>query len=338
MQGDERALSVFVIAEAGVNHNGSLELAKKLVDAAKDAGADCVKFQTFIAENIVSKHAAKAEYQKTDAKDAESQYDMLKKLELSFHEIRELNEYCAKKDIEFLSTAFDLESVEYLNGLSMKRWKIPSGEITNLPYLLKIARLNKPIILSTGMSTLDEIKNAVTVLKQNGAVDITVLHCTTEYPAPYRDVNLRAMLTIKEALNVKVGYSDHTEGIEVPIAAAALGAVVIEKHFTLDRNMEGPDHSASLEPDEFKSMVNAIRNIETCLGDGIKQPAEAEIKNIPVVRKSIVANRDIKKGEVFSEENLVVKRPGNGISPMRWFDVLGKPAKRDFQEDELIEL
>ena len=338
MQGDERALSVFVIAEAGVNHNGSLELAKKLVDAAKDAGADCVKFQTFIAENIVSKHAAKAEYQKTDAKDAESQYDMLKKLELSFHEIRELNEYCAKKDIEFLSTAFDLESVEYLNGLSMKRWKIPSGEITNLPYLLKIARLNKPIILSTGMSTLDEIKNAVTVLKQNGAVDITVLHCTTEYPAPYRDVNLRAMLTIKEALNVKVGYSDHTEGIEVPIAAAALGAVVIEKHFTLDRNMEGPDHSASLEPDEFKSMVNAIRNIETCLGDGIKQPVEAEIKNMPVVRKSIVAKRDIKKGEVFSEENLVVKRPGNGISPMRWFDVLGKPAKRDFQEDELIEL
>ncbi len=331
-------MSVYVIAEAGVNHNGSLELAKKLVDAAKLAGADCIKFQTFISKHIVSKNALKAEYQKMQTDPQESQHDMLKKLELSFDEFIELNEYCKIKDIEFMSTAFDFESIDFLYSLGMRTWKIPSGEITNLPYLIKIARLNKPVILSTGMSTLEEIRYAIKVLKENGAGEITVLHCTTEYPTPFEDVNLRAMNTIKEEFNVKVGYSDHTKGIEVPIAAVALGATVIEKHFTLDRNMEGPDHKASLEPDELKSMIDSIRKIELALGNGIKQPAESEKNNIVVARKSIVANKDIKAGELFTEDNLTVKRPGNGISPMRWFDVIGKVAPRDFKEDELIEL
>lgn len=331
-------MSVYVIAEAGVNHNGSLELAKKLVDAAKLAGADCIKFQTFISKHIVSKNALKAEYQKMQTDPQESQHDMLKKLELSFEEFIELNEYCKIKDIEFMSTAFDFESIDFLYTLGMRTWKIPSGEITNLPYLIKIARLNKPVILSTGMSTLEEIRCAIKVLKENGAGEITVLHCTTEYPTPFEDVNLRAMNTIKEEFNVKVGYSDHTKGIEVPIAAVALGATVIEKHFTLDRNMEGPDHKASLEADELKSMIDSIRKIELALGNGIKQPAESEKKNIVVARKSIVANKDIKAGELFTEENLTVKRPGNGISPMRWFDVIGKVAPKDFEEDELIEL
>ena len=331
-------MSVFVIAEAGVNHNGSLELAKQLVDAVKESGADCVKFQTFISKNVVSKNAKKADYQKQRTNAEETQLDMLKKLELSFDEFVELSQYCTEKEIEFLSTAFDFESIEFLNGLGMSRWKIPSGDITNLPYLIKIAQLNMPVILSTGMSTMDDIRNAVAALKENGAGDITVLHCTTEYPTPYSDVNLNAMLSIKKEFNVNVGYSDHTKGIEVPIAAVALGAKVIEKHFTLDRNMEGPDHKASLEPSELKAMVDAIRNIEVALGDGKKLPAESEKKNMVVARKSIIAKRNISKGEIFSEDNLSVKRPGEGISPMMWFDVLGKVAIRDFKEDELIEL
>lgn len=250
----------------------------------------------------------------------------------------ELSRYCQDKNIEFLSTAFDFESIEFLKSLDMKRWKIPSGEITNLPYLIKIAKLNKPVILSTGMSTMDEIKKAVSVLRENGTGEITVLHCTTEYPAPFSDVNLKAMLTIKKELGVKVGYSDHTKGIEASIAAVALGASVIEKHLTLDKNMEGPDHKSSLEPNEMKAMIRALRNIELALGDGIKKPSESEKKNICVARKSIVAKRYIQKGEIFTEENLTVKRPGNGISPMQWFEVLGRRAVRDFQEDELIEL
>jgi len=331
-------MSVFVIAEAGVNHNGSLDLAKKLVDAAKGAGADCVKFQTFVSKNIVSKNAVKAEYQKLQTEPKESQQDMLKKLELSFDEFVELNKYCKSIDIEFMSTAFDFDSIDFLDSLEMGTWKIPSGDITNLPYLIKIAKLNKPVILSTGMSTMEDIRSAIKALKENGAVEITVLHCTTEYPTPFEDVNLRAMNTIMEEFGVEVGYSDHTKGIEVPIAAVALGATVIEKHFTLDSNMEGPDHKASLEPNELKAMVDSIRHIELALGNGLKQPAESEKKNMAVARKSIIASKDIKEGELFTEENLTVKRPGDGISPMRWFDVVGKPAPRDFEEDELIEL
>jgi len=331
-------MSVFIIAEAGVNHNGSLKLAKKLVDVAKEAGVDCVKFQTFISKNIVSKNAVKAEYQKQQTKVDESQYDMLKKLELTFDEFIELSEYCSEKNIEFLSTAFDFDSVEFLDSLGMSRWKIPSGDITNLPYLMKIARLNKPVILSTGMSTMDDIKNAIYALKEGGSGELTVLHCTTEYPTPYNDVNLKAMLSIKEEFGVNIGYSDHTKGIEVPIAAVALGATVIEKHFTLDRNMEGPDHKASLEPDELKAMVSTIRNVELAIGTGEKKPAQSEIKNMSIARKSIIAKSSIKKGEIFTEENLTVKRPGNGISPMKWFEVLGQIAARDFEEDELVEI
>ena len=331
-------MKVYIIAEAGVNHNGSIELAKKMIDKAKDAGADCIKFQTFISENIASKNAVKAEYQKHQNNSNENQIDMLKNLELSFNDFLEINEYCNKKDIEFLSTAFDLESIDFLNSIGLKRWKIPSGDITNLPYLIKIARLGKPVILSTGMSTMLDIKNAVSILKEKGSGEITILHCTTEYPTPYKDVNLNAMNTIKNEFKVPVGYSDHTEGIEVPIAAVAMGATVIEKHFTLDRNMEGPDHKASLEPDELKLMVSSIRNIELAMGDGMKKPADSEIKNMTVARKSIVASKDISKGEIFTENNLTVKRPGNGISPMKWFEVLGQTATRDFKEDELIEL
>ena len=322
-----------IIAEAGVNHNGSLELAKKLIDIAKYSGADIIKFQTFISEKVVSKHAKKADYQKKNDTSGESQLEMVKKLELSFDEFVELKEYCNKKSIEFLSTAFDFDSIDFLYSLGMHRWKIPSGDITNLPYLTKIARLNKPIILSTGMSTMSEIRKSISVLKENGAGDLTVLHCTTEYPTPFK-----AMLSIKEEFGVKVGYSDHTKGIEVPIAAVALGATVIEKHFTLDRNMEGPDHMASLEPNELKAMVDAIRNIESALGNSVKQPAKTEKKNMVVARKSIIAKRAIKAGEILNEDNLTVKRPGNGVSPMRWFEVMGTIAMRDFEEDELIEI
>lgn len=331
-------MSVFIIAEAGVNHNGSLELAKKLVDAAKEAGADCVKFQTFVSKNIVSKKAIKAEYQKQQTDSKETQYEMLKRLELSFDDFVDLKAYCKSKNIEFMSTAFDLDSIDFLEGLGMDKWKIPSGDITNLPYLIKIARLKRPVILSTGMSTMDEISCAINALRDNGVKELTVLHCTTEYPTPFADVNLRAMLEIRDEFDVSIGYSDHTNGIEVSIAAVSLGAEIIEKHFTLDKNMDGPDHKASLEPYELKAMVESIRNIESALGDGMKQPVNSEKKNIEVVRKSIVAKHSIKEGELLTEDNLAIKRPGNGLSPMKWFEIVGTIAIKDFDEDEMIRL
>jgi len=334
-------MSVFIIAEAGVNHNGSLELAKKLVDIAVEAGADAVKFQTFKAENLVSKEAKKAKYQVKNTGSDESQYEMLKRLELGFDEFVELKRYCDKKGIMFLSTPFDFESIKFLDELGLEIFKIPSGEITNYPYLREIAKLKKRIILSTGMANLCEIEQAIDVIEKFGTKreHITVLHANTEYPTPFKDVNLKAMLTIKEAFKVDVGYSDHTLGIEVPIAAVAMGAIVIEKHFTLDKNMDGPDHRASLEPNELKAMVKAIRNIEIALGNGIKKPSKSESKNIEIARKVIVAKKDIKKGEKFSEENLTVKRvKGKGINPMRWEEIIGKVANRNFKEDEKIEL
>jgi N,N'-diacetyllegionaminate synthase len=331
-------MSVFIIAEAGDNHNGNFELALKLVDVAVESGADCVKFQTFITEEVISKKAEKADYQKESTGANESQYEMVKKLELSFEQFRQIEAYCAKKGIIFLSTAFDLKSIDFLSTLNMPFWKIPSGEITNLPYLIKTAQTNKDIVLSTGISTIDEIKSAVDVLTNNGAGRITLLHCNTEYPTPMEDVNLRAMGSLHKVFNFDVGYSDHTLGIEVPVAAVALGAKVIEKHFTLDKNMEGPDHQASLEPHELKNMVERIRNIEKALGSELKTPSPSELKNINIARKSIVARRKIAKGEIFTVDNLAVKRPGDGINPMLWFDVLGKVSTRDFEEDELIEL
>jgi N,N'-diacetyllegionaminate synthase len=333
-------MKTFIIAEAGVNHNGSIEIAKKLIDIAKEAGADAIKFQTFKAEKLVSRVAPKAEYQKGTTDKEESQLNMLKKLELDAVAHRELIKYCKKKRIIFLSTPFDFESIDLLNTLDIKIFKIPSGEITNLPYLKKIGSLKKKIIMSTGIADLGEIEDALEILIKAGTKkeDITVLHCNTEYPTPFEDVNLFAMLTIKEAFKVNVGYSDHTSGIEVPIAAVALSASVIEKHFTLDKNMEGPDHKASLEPDELKTMVQAIRNIEKALGNGIKSPSQSELKNKPIARKSIVAVRSIMKGEMFSEKNITTKRPGTGISPVQWDKILGKRAKRNFKEDELIEI
>lgn len=331
-------MSVYIIAEAGVNHNGDLNLAKEMVDCAKEAGADCIKFQTFKSENLVSKFAEKANYQKRQTQSNESQLEMLKKLELSYNDFLELNDFCKSKNIDFLSTAFDLDSIEFLSKLDMKKWKIPSGEVTNLPYLIRVAKQKKPIILSTGMCTMKEIKDALDVLYRNGAKDITILHCTTEYPAPFKEVNLNAMKTLEKQFKLPVGYSDHTVGIEIPIAAVALGAIVIEKHFTLNRNMEGPDHKASLEPDELRDMVKAIRNVEVAMGNGQKIPTPSEEENKIIARKSIVAKCYIRKGETFTEQNITIKRPGNGISPMKWFEVLGKQAKRDFQEDELIEL
>jgi len=330
---------VFIIAEAGVNHNGSLELAKKLVDVAYKAGVDAVKFQTFKAKNLVSKSAKMADYQKENLKKETSQYEMLKQLELAFDEFIELKKYCNEKNIIFLSTPFDDESIEFLDNLGLEIFKISSGEITNLPYLRKIGKLQKKVILSTGMSNLCDIENALNILLQAGTKkeNITILHANTEYPTPKEDVNLKAMLTIKEAFKVDVGYSDHTLGIEIPIAAVAMGASVIEKHFTLDKTMSGPDHKASLEPDELKAMTQAIRNIEISLGDGIKKPSPSESKNIKIARKVIVAKRDIKKGEKFSEENLTTKRVGSGISPMRWDEIIGKIANRDYMEDEIIE-
>ena len=329
---------VYIIAEAGVNHNGSLDIAKKLVDEAKKSGADCIKFQTFIAENIISKNAKQAKYQTKNIGKEQSQLEMIKKLELSFEDFKQLNNYCIEKNIDFLSTAFDLESIDFLESLGMNTWKIPSGEITNLPYLIKIAKLKKKVILSTGMSTMQEIEDAVNIFKKYGTNDITILHCTTQYPTLFEDVNLNAMLSIKEKFGYDVGYSDHTKGIEVPIAAVALGATVIEKHFTLDNNMIGPDHKASLQPDELKKMVESIRNIELSLGDGRKVVANSEKENMSIARKSIVAKKSIRKGQLLSEENITVKRPGDGISPMKWFDVLGTVAIRDFEEDELIQI
>ena len=330
-------MSVYIIAEAGVNHNGDINLAYQLVDAAKAAGVDCIKFQTFKSENLVSHTAQKAEYQKAATGDS-SQQDMLKQLELSFDEFVSLKEYCDRKGICFLSTPFDFESIEFLNSIEMPFWKIPSGEVTNYPYLVALAKTGKPVVMSTGMCEMQEIEDAIAVLRENGTSDIKLLHCNTEYPTPYEDVNLRAMKTLRDAFGVEVGYSDHTKGIEVPIAAVAMGATVIEKHFTLDRNMEGPDHKASLEPQELKQMVESIRHIEAALGSGDKKPSPSEKKNMAVARKSIVAAKRIKAGDILTEENITVKRPGNGICPMRWKEVLGTRAVRDFEEDELIEL
>lgn len=329
-------MGVRIIAEAGVNHNGDMELAKRMVQAAHKAGADYIKFQTFVPEKLVSRSAAKAEYQKETTGGEESQLQMLEKLALSQQDFVELRDYCAEEGIGFISTPFDLESLDFLNQLDMDFWKLPSGEVTNLPYLEALARTGKPIVMSTGMCEMDEIQAAIHVLEENGTADITVLHCNTEYPTPFSDVNLLAMRQMAEVLGKPVGYSDHTAGIEVPIAAVALGAVVIEKHFTLDKAMQGPDHRASLEPQELAEMVQAIRNIETSLGDGQKKRTASEQKNCAVARKSIVASRAIKKGEVLSEENLTVKRPGTGISPMSWYEVLGKTAEKDYEADELI--
>lgn len=333
--------STIIIAEAGVNHNGSLSMAKQLIDAAKSCGVDYVKFQTTKSpESITSKFAQMAEYQKKNLNQDESQLEMLRKILLKMEDFGELNDYCKKQGVNFMSTPFDLDSIDYLSGLNMDYWKIPSGEITNLPYLRKIARLGTPVIMSTGMCTMEDIEAAMNVLTNNGlsTEQISLLHCNTEYPTPFEDVNLKAMLTLKECFGVRVGYSDHTKGIEVPIAAVAMGAEIIEKHFTLDKTLPGPDHVASLEPQELKAMVDSIRNIEKAKGTGIKQVSSSEKKNIAIARKSIIAARDIKAGETFNEENLTVKRPGNGINPMRWDEVIGQVAKRDFVEDELIEL
>ena len=331
---------VMIIAEAGVNHNGSMENAFRLVDAAADAGVDYIKFQTFKAEKLVSGSAKKADYQIQNTRNSEeTQLQMLQKLELSQEQHAQLIAYCRKKNIQFFSTAFDLDSLEYLYEVGLKMVKIPSGEITNLPYLRKAACLFRQVILSTGMTTLSEIKDAVSVFTDAGIPkeNITILHCNTEYPTPMDDVNLKAMLHIQEVFATEVGYSDHTLGIEVPIAAVALGASIVEKHFTLDKKMNGPDHSASLEPDELKAMVSAIRNLEKALsGSGMKEVSPSEQKNMAIARKSIVATKEIHKGELFTEDNIGVKRPGTGISPMQWDEVIGKVSEKDFAEDELI--
>ena len=327
-----------IIAEAGVNHNGSIDIAKKMIDAAVNGGADYVKFQTFKAEALVAQTAEKAAYQKELTNADESQFEMIKKLELDRNAHDILIKYCKQKDIQFLSTAFDHDSINLLDELKISLFKIPSGEITNLPYLRHIGKMGKPIIMSTGMSNLDEVRNALNLLIESGAEkdEITILHCNTEYPTPMKDVNLRAMLTIKDELGVNIGYSDHTLGIEVSVAAVAMGATVIEKHFTLDRNMSGPDHAASLEPEDLRSLVTSIRNIEVFMGDGIKKPSSSETKNISVIRKSIVAKKPIKKGELFTKNNLTVKRPGTGISPMKWDIINGKVATNDYKTDDLI--
>jgi len=331
-------MKTFIIAEAGVNHNGSIEIAKRLIDIAAESGADAVKFQTFKADKLLSKTAQKADYQKQTTPEDESQYEMIKKLELDEVAHRILFGYCKQKPIMFLSTPFDHDSIQLLNDLGMPIFKIPSGEITNLPHLRHIGRLNKQVILSTGMADLGEVEDALNVLIEEGTPKekITVLHATTEYPCPIEEVNLRAMKTMRHAFGVKVGYSDHTQGIEVSIAAVAMEASVIEKHFTLDRTMEGPDHSASLEPSELKALVIAIRNIDQAMGNGIKKASKSEVKNIPISRKSIVAARTIKAGEVFSSDNLSVKRPGVGINPMRWDEMIGQVARRDYMLDEAI--
>ncbi len=331
-------MSVFIIAEAGVNHNGSIEIAKKMIDVASDAGADAIKFQTFKAENLVTQNAEKAKYQKETSDKNESQFDMLKKLELDSKAHTELLSYCNNKNIIFMSTPFDIDSIKLLNSLDMKIFKIPSGEVTNLPYLRYIGKLDKEIILSTGMSDITEIRKALDILIGSGTKkdNITVLHANTEYPTPMEDVNLRAMLTIGSTFNVAYGYSDHTLGIEVDIAAVAMGASCIEKHFTLDKEMEGPDHKASIEPNELEAMIKAIRNIELALGTHEKKPSKSEVPNIPVVRKSIVASKNISKGDRLSENNLTIKRPGTGMSPMKWDEVIGTDATKAYDKDELI--
>lgn len=329
---------VFIIAEAGVNHNGSLKIAKKMVDVAVSAGVDAIKFQTFHAESLVSKFAPKAMYQKKATGKDGSQLEMIKKLELSLNAHKKLIRYCRAKKIMFLSSPFDSGSIDFLARMGLRTFKIPSGEITNLPYLRKIGSLRRKIIMSTGMATLGEVKNAFNILVKSGTKkkDILVLHCNTEYPTPFKDVNLLAMITIKNALGVQVGYSDHTLGVEAAIAATALGASVIEKHFTLDKDMAGPDHRASLEPHELRLMVSSIRNISVALGNGIKKPSPSEAKNMSMARKNIVALDNIRQGGVFNENNISVKRCWEGISAMRWDEVIGRIAKRDFKKDELI--
>ena len=329
---------VFIVAEAGVNHNGDINLAKKLIDIAVKAGADAVKFQTFKTELCVSKNAKKASYQEENTDKEESQFDMIKKLELNENMHKELIAYCKQKNITFLSTPFDSDSIKLLDELGLSTFKIPSGEITNLPYLRQIGGLNKKIILSTGMANLGEVEAAIDVLVKSGTKreNISLLHANTQYPTPMEDVNLKAMITLKNAFGLEVGYSDHSLGIEVDIAAVAMGAKIIEKHFTLDKSMPGPDHKASLEPDELAAMVEAIRNIELALGDGLKHFSKSESENIKIARKSIVAKCDIKKGEIFSEQNICVKRPGDGINPMRWDEVIGQISQKDYKQDELI--
>lgn len=329
---------VCIIAEAGVNHNGSFELAQKMVDVAKDAGADYVKFQTFKPKELVSKFAEKAEYQKKTTDAEESQLEMLRKLTLTNDNFIELKEYCSKVGIGFLSTPFDLDSISFLETFNMDFWKVPSGEVTNLPYLEAIAKTGRKIVMSTGMCSIQEIKSAVTVLEKFSVPEIILLHCNTQYPTPYEHVNLSAMNTIKEATGKAVGYSDHTQGLEVPVAAVAMGATVIEKHFTLDKSMDGPDHKASINPAELKRLVISIRNIEKAIGTGKKELSPSEIENKVIARKSIVASREIKKGEILTDKNMTTKRPGNGISPMQWHMVLGTSAIRNFSEDELIEI
>jgi len=335
---DLKLNKVFIIAEAGVNHNGSVDLAKQLIDVAVDSGADAVKFQTFKAENLVSKNAQKADYQKQTTDASESQFDMIKKLELDVDTHKELIAYCQEKDIMFLSTPFDHESIDLLSGLGLQIFKIPSGEITNLPYLRHIGSLGKRVVLSTGISNLGEVKDALNILINAGTSkdNITVLHANTMYPTPMEDVNLNAMLTIQREFGVDIGYSDHTLGIEVDIAAVAMGASIIEKHFTLDNAMEGPDHKASLEPEELKAMVSAIRNIEKALGSNEKILSPSEEVNINIARKSIVASRPVRKGELLSADNITTKRPGTGLSPMKWDEIVGTIASKDYQSDELI--
>ena len=323
------SMKTLIIAEAGANHNGKIEIAFQLIDEAKKAGADIVKFQTGIPEKVTSRYAHMAEYQKKNIGTNESQLNMIRKISLSYSDY---------KGISFLSTPFDLESITFLDNLGCNIWKIPSGEITNYPYLVRIAKTRKPIILSTGMSTITEIRDAIDLLLSKGTTDIKLLHCTTEYPAPFEEVNLRAIETLKQRFGYEVGYSDHTVGIEISIAAVVMGATIIEKHFTLDRNMEGPDHKASIEPNELAEMIRSIRNVEKAIGDGRKIPTKSEEKNIPIARKSIIAACRIIKGEILSEVNLTTKRPGSGINPMRWNEVIGTKAIRDFDEDELIEL
>lgn len=331
-------MGITIIAEAGVNHNGSLDTALSLVERAREAGADCVKFQTFRAENVVSRRAEKAAYQKVTTGQNDSQLEMVKKLELPFDAFWKLKNRCDQIGITFLSTPFDLESITFLDTLDMPFWKIPSGEVTDLPYLLAIAKTGKPVVMSTGMCEEEEIQAAIEVLKGNGTPRITLLHCNTEYPTPYGDVNLRAMQAMRGRFDLEMGYSDHTPGIEIPVAAAAMGAKVLEKHFTLSRNMEGPDHKASLEPEELKAMVSAVRHVEAALGNGTKTVSPSERKNLSAARRSIVAHRPIRKGELLTEDAIAAKRPGSGISPMHWFEVLGTRAVRDFETDELIEL
>ena len=332
--------STLVIAEAGVNHNGDLETSLSLVDAASSCGADIVKFQTFTADQLVTQDAAKAEYQKVKTSSTETQFEMLRKLELSHSDHLAIIEHCQERGIGFLSTGFDIGNIDMLVDLGMNRIKVPSGEITNLPYLRHIGGLGLPTILSTGMADLEEVRNALDVLLDYGSSksDVTILHCTTDYPAAMGDVNLQAMVTMRDAFGVKIGYSDHTLGYEVAVAAVSLGAVVIEKHLTLDRESAGPDHAASLEPEEFANMVRAIRNIEIALGDGIKRPQSSEFANMAVARKSLVASERIQEGEAFTSMNISAKRPGSGLSPMLWDEIIGQKATREYAPNEMIEL